>query len=89
VVHLAPGDFFPTRNRRIDIERVDLDAKAAAAGALGGEKRRAAAAKGIKHDVSLLRRIEQRVSDERNRLDGRMQFKSRLCPLRGKPLALV
>jgi hypothetical protein len=69
----APGSRWSSSSAR---SWVDLDAKAAAAGALGGEDRRAAAAKGIEHRIAPLRRIEQGVRDESDRLDGRMQVET-------------
>ena len=53
---LPAGHHFPAADCRIDIKRVNLDAISAVPGALGGEDRRAAAAKGIENDVAALRR---------------------------------
>ena len=46
------------------------------AGAFGGKKGRAAAAKGIQNDVIALRRIQNGVGNQRNRLDRGMEVKS-------------
>src|ERR1700682_5454293 len=86
MARLPAGHLFPARDRRIDIKRVDLDAVAAAARALCGKDRRAAAAKGIDNDVVLRCNVEQGVRDERDRLDGRMQLKSPLAALARKAI---
>jgi hypothetical protein len=78
------GELLPARDCRIDIVWVDLDAEAPPAGALGGKNGRSAAAKGIEHRIAPLRRIEQRVRDETDRLDGRMQLENSLAPFAGQ-----
>lgn len=70
------GYVLPTLDRGIDIERIDLEAIAAPAGLLGGENRRAAAAKGIENDVVTLGRIQDRVRHHGDRFDRGMQVKS-------------
>ena len=60
----------------VHIERIDLDAATVPAGALGGKKGRAAAAKGIQNDVIALRRIQNGVGNQCNRLDRGMEIKS-------------
>src|SRR5450631_1274449 len=77
---------FPARDCRIKIKRVDLDAVAAAARALRGKDRRAAATKGIDNDVVLLCNVEHGVRDKRDRLDGRMQLNSPLAALARKAI---
>src|SRR6202045_4728919 len=77
MARLPAGHLFPARDRRIDIKRVDLDAVAAAARALRGKDRRAAAAKGINNDVVLLCNVEQGVRDERDRGQGGSAGRSR------------
>src|ERR1700730_6976447 len=86
MARLPAGHLFTARDRRTYIKRVDLDAVAAAARALRGKDRRAAAAKGIDNDVVLLCNVEQGVRDERDRLEGRMQLKSTLAALARKAI---
>src|SRR5580658_4405376 len=68
------GHALPTADGDIDVERVDLDAAADAAGALRGYQGRPATQKRIEHNVAADRAVKKRVSDQRERLDGRMQL---------------
>src|SRR6267378_8563804 len=67
------AQFLPAADDRVGINGVELHTVAAPAGAFGGDQRRAAAEKGVEHDVAAGRAVEDRVSDHRHRLDGRMQ----------------
>src|SRR5215469_10328386 len=69
----AAGQFLPTANDRVDIERIELQPAAAPAGALGGDHRRAAAEKGVEHDVGSGRTVEDRIGHQRHRLHCWMQ----------------
>src|SRR5215471_3107124 len=69
----AASQFLPAAHDRIDIERIELQPVAAPAGALSGDHRRAAAEKGVEHDVGTRRTVEYRIGDQRYRLHGRMQ----------------
>src|SRR5262249_45129895 len=69
----AAGQRLPAVDGRIDITRIELEPAAAPAGALGRDHRRAAAEKGVEHNLAAGRAVEDRVGDHRHRLDGRMQ----------------
>src|ERR1700682_4339934 len=76
VPRLLSGHSLPTRDCSVHIERIDLDAAAVPAGALGGTDGRAAPAKGIQNDLIALRRIQNGVGNQCNRLDRGMEIKS-------------
>jgi hypothetical protein len=59
--------FSPNARLQCPIERIDLDAAAVPAGALGGKYGRAAPTKGIENDIIALRRIKM-ASGHRDRL---------------------
>ena len=67
------GQCLPAADNRIDIGRVELQPVAAPAGALGGDHRRAAAEKGVQHDLTAGGAVEDRVGDHRHRLYRRVQ----------------
>src|ERR1700732_5238233 len=70
----APADQrLPAADDRIDIGGIELQPVAAPASALGGHHSRAAAEKGIEHDIAAGRAVEDRIGDHRHRLHGRMQ----------------
>src|SRR6266478_9826225 len=71
----SAAQFLPAADDRVGINGVELHTVAAPAGAFGGDQRRAAAEKGVEHDVAASRAVEDRVADHRHRLDGRMQRK--------------
>ena len=59
--------------RDVDIARVDLDARSRRRpGALGGEQGRAGAGEAVEHDAAAPRAVEDRVGDQRDRLDRRV-----------------
>src|SRR5438105_10682352 len=68
----AAGQRLPATDYRIDISGIEFQPIAAPAGALRGDHRRAAAEKGIEHDVAAGRAVEDRVGDHRHRLHGRV-----------------
>src|SRR5271168_317727 len=68
------GHALPAADRDVDIKRVNLDAAANAAGALRRHQGRPAAQKGIEHNVAAARAIKQRIGDQPDRLDRRMQL---------------
>ena len=72
-----PGAFaglcLPTADNRVDLSRIELQPVAAPAGALGGDQRRAAAEKGVEHDITAGRAVEHRIRDHCHRLYGRVQ----------------
>ena len=76
VPRLLSGHSLPTLDCSVHIERIDLDAATVPAGALGGKKGRAAPAKGIQNDVIALRRIQNGVGNQCNRLNRGMEIKS-------------
>ena len=76
VPRLLSGHSLPTRDCSVHIERIDLDAVTLPTGALRGKYGRAAAAKGIENDVIALRRIQNGVGNQCNRLDRGMEIKS-------------
>src|ERR1700720_1565742 len=76
VPRLFSGHSLPTRDCRLDIEWINFNAVTVPAGALGGKKGRAAAAKGIENDVVALRRIQNGVGNHRDRLNRGMEIKS-------------
>src|ERR1700736_4161798 len=61
------GEALPAADRSVDVERVEFHTVADAADAFRGAKRRAAAEKGIEHDVAAGRAIHDRVGDEGHR----------------------
>src|SRR5205085_9317745 len=69
----AAGQRLPATDYRIDISGIEFQPIAAPAGALGGDYRRAAAEKGVEHDVAAGRAVEDRVGHHRHRLHGRVQ----------------
>src|SRR5947209_9579411 len=69
----AAGQCLPAADDRVDITGIELKSVAAPAGALGGDHRRAAAEKGIEHNVAAGRAVEDRIGDHRHRFYGRMQ----------------
>src|SRR5215472_13692953 len=69
------GQSLPATDDRIDIDGVQLQSVAAPAGALGSDQRRAAAEKGIEHNVAAGRAVEDRVGDHRHRLHARVQLR--------------
>src|SRR6202045_2364308 len=73
MVSATASQRLPAADDRIDIDRVELQPVAAPASALGGHHSRAAAEKGIEHDIAARRAVEDRVGDHRHRLHGRMQ----------------
>src|SRR5215470_2611855 len=70
---IVAGQRLPAADGRIDIGGVEFDTAAAPAGALGRDQRRAAAEKGVEHNLAAGRAVEDRIGDHRHRLDGRMQ----------------
>src|SRR6202795_5326905 len=76
VPRLLSGHSLPTLDCSVHIERIDLDAATVPAGALGGKYGRAAAAKGIQNDLIALRRIQNGVGNQCNRLNRGMEIKS-------------
>src|SRR6266478_9879563 len=66
----SAAQFLPAADDRVGINGVELHTVAAPAGAFGGDQRRAAAEKGVEHDVAAGRAIEDRVGDHRHGLDG-------------------
>src|SRR5438270_9062145 len=69
------GRDLPAQDRGIDIERIELQAMTDPAGALGGDQRRAAAEKGVEHNLTAAGTIPQCIGYQRHRLDRRMQRK--------------
>src|SRR5215469_11132625 len=73
-VSRAPtGQRLPTAYGRIEMERIEFYTIASPAGAFGRDYRRAAAEKTVEHDVAAGGAVEDRVSDQRHRFDGRVQ----------------
>jgi len=70
---LVAGQDLPAANGGIDIAWIELQRAAAPAGALGRDHRRAAAEKGVEHDLAARRAVEDRIGDHRHRLDRRVQ----------------
>src|ERR1700756_2235572 len=79
----------PAADYCIDIKRIELDAVAGASGALGGNERRAAAEKGIEHERATVRAVEDRIGNEGDGFDRRMQTQKNaflgLAPEAGAP----
>src|SRR5271156_3849858 len=69
----SAGQRLPPADGRIDISGIELQPVAAAAGALGGEHRRAAPEKGVEHDITAGRAVEDRVGDHCYGLHGWVQ----------------
>src|SRR5438045_5505963 len=80
VARAATGQRLPTADGRIDISGIELQPVAPPAGALRGDQCRAAAEKGIQHDISAGRAVEDRVGYQSDRLHRRVQ---------GQQIALV
>src|SRR6516164_2981583 len=70
---LVAGQSLPAANGGIDIAGIELQRAAAPARALRGNHRRAAAEKGVEHDLAARRAIEDRIGDHRHRFHGRVQ----------------
>src|SRR5215469_17979592 len=82
---LVAGQGLPAANRGIDITGVELERAAAPARTLSGDHRRAAAEKGVEHDVAARRAIEDRIGDQGDRLDRRVQRQQvALLPMAGE-----
>jgi hypothetical protein len=75
------GSRLPAANGRVDIGRIELQPAAATTRSVGRDYRRAAAEKGIEHDGTAGRTIEDRVGHHRHRFDRRVQLQERLPPL--------
>src|ERR1700746_1555366 len=69
----AAGQRLPATDNRIDVESIELQPVATAAGALGGDQGRAAAEKGVEHDVAAGRAVEDRVGNHCYGLHGWVQ----------------
>ena len=69
----AAGQGLPAANGGIDIAWIELEPAAAPARALGGDHRRAAAEKGVEHDVAARRAVEDRIGDHGDRLHRRVE----------------
>src|SRR5271154_3103760 len=67
------GICLPATNDGVDVNRIELDPVTAPPGALSGDYRGAAAKKRVEHDVAPLGAIQNRIRDQRDRLNGRMQ----------------
>ena len=67
------GQCLPAADDRVDIKRIELQPVATPAGALGGDQRGAAAEKGVEHDLAAGRAVEDRIGNQRDRFDGRVQ----------------
>ena len=63
------GHALPALNSGIDVAGIEFNRVGAPSCPLGGEDRSAAAAKGIENDVIALRRIENGVGNQGDRLD--------------------
>ena len=73
IVGLLARHLLPALNRRIDIQRIELDAITAPVGALGGQQGAATAQEWVQNDVVAFRAIEDYVRDQLNGLHSRMQ----------------
>jgi hypothetical protein len=71
---IPAGQVLPAPDRRIDVERIELDAAADAACPFGGEQRSAAAQERVDDDVAAVRAIKQRVHHQLDRFDRRVQL---------------
>src|SRR5688572_5174280 len=69
----SAGQRLPTANRRIDVVRVQLDSRRSPSGALGRKDGRAGTGEWVEHEAAPLGTVADRISDQRNRLDGRVQ----------------
>src|SRR5215472_13438209 len=69
----SAGQDLPAADDRVDRAGVEFQPKAAPTSALGGDQARAAAEKGIEHNVAVGRAVEDRVGDHRHRLHARVQ----------------
>src|SRR3984893_14761182 len=67
------GQGLPTADRGVDIGGVQFEPATVPPRAVGGEQGRAAAEKGIEHDLAAAGAVPQRIGHQRHRLDRRMQ----------------
>jgi hypothetical protein len=81
VLRLPPGQPLPSLNCSVNVSTVYFDAAAPSARAFGGEKGGSAAEVGIQHDVVALSGIQNRVGNERNWLNRRMQMTGAVSPI--------
>src|SRR6185437_13564591 len=65
----------PTPHDCVDVARIQFEAEAAPAGALGRDHRSAAAKKAVEHDITASGTIQDRIRDQSHRFHGRMQSK--------------
>src|SRR5271166_5011386 len=79
-----PGQALPARDGGVDMAQIEFDRIAASSRALGRKDGRAAAAKGIKHDVAATGNVANGVRDHRDRLDGRMEVEAARSAAPGK-----
>ena len=70
----------PAQERDIDIARIQLDRARVTTGALGRNQDRAAAAEGIQDDALAMTAIANRVGNQADRLDRRVQREQFVAP---------